>query len=115
MNNGAVTASFRSSHLPVLQYWRAPLFIKSSPMCDAHHGFTEAETHGFSAGRSESRSRRYFRPDSTSWMGGAGPEDLSEANPTQDILSDIDVGRGHKDKLHLDINIRSFRMLLRRA
>ena len=60
-------------------------------------GFTESKTYGWSVSHGESTT-----------------EGTSDAQ-AHDILADIDTGRCQVDKLHLDINLRSFRTLLRCA
>jgi len=66
-------------------------------MCDPYKTFSESTTCGWSVSHGYSTTE--------------GTTDAA----TQDILADVDSGRTHADKLHLDINLRSFRTLLRRA
>ena len=74
-------------------------------MCEWHKGFTEATTESFSEGRSEGHNRSYTRPYSTSWMGGAGPEDTS----------DTAAKRSRTQRRFINMNMRVFKEHLRHA
>jgi hypothetical protein len=69
-----------------------------SDMRDSDFTVGKSKTYGWSINRGHSTT------------GSTSEDDL-----TQDILADVDVGCVQADKLHLDINLRSFRTLLRRA
>ena len=57
----------------------------------------------------------WIREDDWSINDSDSATDDSSDTSTPDILADLDLGCLQADKLHLDINIRSFRVLLRRA